>query len=68
LRLTCFALGDLGQVLKGEYDPATVHVKRHLPAVRASAEGALGHRGQAVRAQELHGGCRGEDPRQARTS
>jgi hypothetical protein len=37
LRLTSLAFGDLGKVLKGEYDPTTVHVKRHLPAVRASA-------------------------------
>ena len=57
-------LDDLAQVACREPDPPPVQVERHLPAVRASAEGALSHLGQAEASEDLGGLGRGEQPRE----
>ena len=62
MRSQGLAFGDLDQVGQGEDDAAAVQVIRDLLAIRTSAQGALGDRGQAVSMQDLDG-CRGrEDP------
>ncbi len=63
LRRAGLALGDLGQVGEGEHDAAAVQMERDLLAVGASAQGALGDRGQPARPELLGCGGRSEDLR-----
>jgi hypothetical protein len=49
------ALDDLAKVVRGEPDSSPVQVERHLPAVRARAERALGHLSEAEASEDLGG-------------
>jgi hypothetical protein len=54
------ALDDLPKVARGEPDPPPVQVERHLPAVRARAQRALGHLSEAEVPEDLGGLGRSE--------
>jgi hypothetical protein len=57
LRPSRLAVDDLAKVVGREPDPASVQVERHLPAVCARAQRALGHLGEPELPEDL--GCFG---------